>query len=35
MTKHKCPDCGWEPDKDAEYPEDQVIEHYEEEHGTY
>jgi len=29
MTEHECPVCGWTPHKDAEYPEDALIYHYE------
>jgi len=29
MSNHECPYCGWTPPADADYPEDQLIYHYE------
>lgn len=32
MSDHRCPLCEWTPADDAEYPEDRLIDHYEDEH---
>ena len=32
MVVNDCPECDWKPDADSEYPEDRLIEHYDEEH---
>jgi len=34
ISKHECKECGWKPEAGAEYPEDRLIEHYEEKHDT-
>lgn len=32
MTRHECDECGWTPDPDNPFPEDALIDHYEDEH---